>query len=337
VNDLLRELFVPRGGPDDSFVRWAAGMVGLLVVGALLLNALLRRGGAITADRARDVQRRTLAWLLIVPAVALPILLGRGWTMLAVCVLSLACWREFARATGVFRERLVSVAVVIVVLCVLFANLDHWPRLFFAAGPLGFVLVAMMALAGDRPQGYLQRTALGIFGVAFCAVGFGYLGLLANDPASRSILILLLLVTQLSDVCAYLTGSLIGSRPLCPNTSPRKTLEGSLGALAGSALIMVWLGPCVFADTPLADWRTLVAVGLLLGALAQLGDLMLSAVKRDIGIKDLGTLIPGHGGLLDRFDSLVLATPAYYHLISFFRGVATDVPVGLLSGGSAGL
>jgi phosphatidate cytidylyltransferase len=337
MSEPLRQLFVPTGALDDSFVRWTAGAIGLLIVVALALNALLRRGGVISIERAADAQRRTLAWLVIAPVVAVPILLGRGWTMLAVCLLSLACWREFARATGVFRERLVSVAVVIVVLCVLFANLDHWPRLFFAAGPLGFVLVAMMALAGDRPRGYLQRTALGIFGVAFCAVGFGYLGLLANDPASRSILILMLLVTQLSDVCAYVTGSTLGRRALCPNTSPRKTLEGALGALVGSTAIMLLLGPFVFTEPPLADWRTLAAIGLLLGALSQLGDLMLSAVKRDIGIKDLGTLIPGHGGLLDRFDSLVLATPAYYHLISFFRGVATEVPVGLFSGGSASL
>lgn len=334
MSETLRQLFIPTEPFGDLFVRWTAGLVAALIVGVLLVNVVLRRLGVVSPDLATDIQRRTLSWLVIAPAIGVPILLGRGWTMLAVCALSLLCWREFARATGVFREKLVSIAVVLTILCLCFANLDHWPGLFFAAGPLGFALVAMVGLAGDRPRGYLQRTALGVFGIAFCGIGFGYLGFLANDSQSRAILVLLFLITQLGDVSAYLCGKCFGRRLLAPNTSPKKTLEGSLGALVACTLLLVWLGPFVFPGTPLADRRVLVAIGVLLGVLTQLGDLMLSAVKRDIGIKDLGTLIPGHGGLLDRFDSLVLTAPAYFHLISYFRGIAVDEPIGRLGGGS---
>lgn len=334
--ETLQALFTPRGPLDDPFVRWVAWLVAGIIVAALAINEILLRLGVIGPQLGADIRRRTLSWAVLAPAIGVAILLGGGWTMLAVCLLSLACWRELARATGVFREKLVSAAVVITILVVLFANLDHWPRLLLAAGPLGSALVAMVALVGDRPKGYLQRTALGIFGIAFCAVGFGSLGFIANDADARPILVLLLLVTQLSDVSAYLSGKLLGRRPLCPNTSPRKTLEGALGALAVSTALVVWLGPCVFPDTPLADRRTLLGVGLLLGALAQLGDLMLSAVKRDIGIKDLGAVIPGHGGLLDRFDSLVLTAPVYFHLVSYFRGIAAGHPMGVFSGAGAG-
>ena len=334
--DSLQLIFTPRGPLDDSFVRWVAWLVAGIIVGALLLNEVLVRTGVVGRQLGSEIRRRTLSWAILAPAIGIAIVLGGGWTMLAVCLLSMVCWRELARATGVFREKLVSAAVVVTILAVLFANLDHWPRLLLAAGPLGSALVATVALVGDRPHGYLQRTALGVFGVAFCAVGLGSLGFIANDPDARPILVLLLLVTQLSDVSAYLCGKLFGRRLACPNISPRKTVEGAVGALAVSTGLVVWLGPCVFPDTPLADRRTLVGIGLLLGALAQLGDLMLSAVKRDIGIKDLGTVIPGHGGLLDRFDSLVLTAPVYFHLVSYFRGIAVDQPTGLFTGAGAG-
>lgn len=336
MTETLHRLFVPRGAFDDPFVRWAALGVMLLVLLALSINAILRRRGLLGAELSADVRRRTLTWAVLAPAIGIPILLGPGWTMLAACALSLACYREFARATGLFREKLVSLAVVATIVVVLVANLDHWPRLFLAAGPLGSALVAIVAMIGDRPKGYVQRTALGIFGLAFCGIGFGYLGMFANDQAYRPMLVLLLLGTQLNDVFAYVCGKSLGRHRLCPNTSPRKTLEGSLGALLLTTLLVAWMGRFVFAGTPLEEWRILLGIGLMLAVLGQLGDLMLSSVKRDIGIKDLGGVLPGHGGLLDRFDSLVLATPALFHLISYHRGIAVGEPVGVFFHAGAG-
>lgn len=336
MNESLRRLFVPHGAFDDPFVRWAAAAVVLLVVAALAINALLRRRGLIDPELSSDIRRRTLTWAALVPAIAVPILLGPGWTMLAACALSLLCYREFARATGLFREKLVSAAVVATILLVLAANLDHWPRLFLAAAPLGSALIAIVAMLGDRPKGYVQRAALGVFGLAFCGIGFGYLGMFANDRAYRPMLVLLLLGTQLNDVFAYLCGKSFGRHRLLPNTSPRKTLEGSLGALLLTTLLVAWMGRFVFAGTPLEEWRVLLGVGLMVAVLGQLGDLMLSSIKRDVGVKDLGSTLPGHGGLLDRFDSLVLATPALFHLISYHRGIAVGEPIGVFFHPGAG-
>lgn len=336
VTDVLRTLFVPRGVFDSAFVLWSAVAVAALIVVVLAAGAIMRRRGVLANDTAADLRTRTLTWIFLAPAIAVPILLGPGWTMLAVCALSLACLHEFARGTGLFREKLVTASVVVTILVILAANLDHWPRLFLAAGPLGSALVAMAAMLGDRPKGYLQRTALGIFGLAFCGVGLGYMGMIANDRDYRPIIVLLLLGTQLNDVFAFLVGRTFGRHRFCPNTSPRKTLEGALGAMVLTTLVVVWLGGHVFAGTPLEDWRALAGMGLMLSVLGQLGDLMLSSIKRDIGVKDLGKILPGHGGLLDRFDSLVLATPAYFHLVSYHRGIAVDSPVGVLFGAGAG-
>lgn len=120
---------------------------------------------------------------------------------------------------------------------------------------------------------------------------------------------------------------------LLPHTSPNKTIGGSLGAIVFTTLLVVMLGRHVFAGTLLAGTRYLVELGVILSLSGQAGDLVLSSVKRDLGIKDLGTLIPGHGGLLDRFDSLILAATAYFHFVGYYLGFGLDEPVRIFSGG----
>ena len=97
------------------------------------------------------------------------------------------------------------------------------------------------------------------------------------------------------------------------------------------ALLVASLGHFIFAGTPMGDWVHLLPLGVLVALAGQLGDLVLSAIKRDLGLKDIGTTIPGHGGLLDRFDSILLVAPAAFHYIGFFNGVGKDEPARLMS------
>ena len=99
-----------------------------------------------------------------------------------------------------------------------------------------------------------------------------------------------------------------------------------------TTLLVVALGWQVFAGTEMQDVGRLIALGILLSVTGQAGDLVLSSVKRDLGIKDLGTLIPGHGGLLDRFDSLILAAPAYFHFVGYYLGWGLDQPTQIFFG-----
>jgi phosphatidate cytidylyltransferase len=161
----------------------------------------------------------------------------------------------------------------------------------------------------------------------------GHLGFLANDPRYRAWVIFTILATELNDVFAYISGRLFGRKKLAPLTSPNKTEAGAIGALCLTTLLTVLLGPRVFAGTELAKLHHLVTLGLLISAAGQLGDLMFSSIKRDLGIKDLGATIPGHGGLLDRFDSLIPVAPAVFHFINYHVGVAGGEPVRIFSGG----
>jgi phosphatidate cytidylyltransferase len=305
---------------DQPVTAW----ISLTIIGLMILSGgvawLLRKFALIGAATYGDVIGRWKSWSWLSICMMLPILLGAGYTIAAVTLLSLGCYREFARATGVFRFHLISLAAVAGILVVNFAVFDHYDRLFFATAPLTVALIAVVTIPQDRPQGYTQRVALGTIGFLLFGFSFAYIGNIANAANYRPVLLLMILAVSLNDIFAYCTGRLLGKRKLLPQTSPNKTLAGSLGALCLTTLVVVIIGHFVFAETATGAWHWLLILGLLISSLGQLGDLVLSSIKRDVGVKDLGTLIPGHGGLLDRFDSLVLVPPVVYHFLSLIQG-----------------
>ena len=309
----------------------AVAVAGLLVLTPLLV-ALLGRLGKVDAKGRRELWRRYLSWLVLAPAMVVPILLGPGWTVLAVGLLSLLCYREYALATGLFREKTLSVVVVLGVVLLTLANLDHWYGLFVALPPLVVGTIATASVLADRPQGYIQRVALAVLGFVLFGSGLAHLGFLANDADYRPILLLVVLAVELNDIFAYVSGKTFGRRRLAPRTSPNKTLGGALGALLLTTALVAGCGRWVFAGTPLAGWGHLVVLGVLVSVMGQVGDLILSSIKRDLGIKDMAATLPGHGGLLDRFDSLILVAPVVFHYVHYFAGVAAGLPARIVTG-----
>jgi phosphatidate cytidylyltransferase len=156
---------------------------------------------------------------------------------------------------------------------------------------------------------------------------------MANDADYRPILLMLLLTVELNDVFAFIAGKLIGRRQLVPLTSPNKTIGGALGALVLTGTLAAVIGHFVFLGGPMDSPLLLLGLGLIISVAGQLGDLMLSSIKRDLGIKDMGRVIPGHGGILDRFDSLILVAPAVFHYVGYFRGVGDTQVQRIITGG----
>jgi phosphatidate cytidylyltransferase len=280
----------------------------------------LRRMGRVDGQQFSEVMLRWKSWLWLVLLMILPILLGAAWLMAAVCLLSLLCYREYARATGLFREKVISLIVVLGILLMTFATVDNYPRLFLASSILTVGVLAVVTIPQDRPKGYIQRVALGMFGFLLFGYCFGYIGFMANEARYRPIVILILLGVELNDVFAFCVGKLVGGPKLLPNTSPGKTVAGALGALVLTTALVASLGHHVFAGSAMDHLVPLLFLGAGLSLLGQLGDLVVSSIKRDVGVKDIGAIIPGHGGLLDRFDSLVLVAPAAYHYLSLLLG-----------------
>jgi phosphatidate cytidylyltransferase len=323
-------------GASHAFDHPVTLVLTLALAGVLLVTPVviwvLSRLGRIDAKLRAELILRYRSWLVLTPLILVPILFGAAWTILGVGVLSLLCYREYARATGLFREKAVSLVVVVGILAVTFTALDHWYRFFVALVPFTIGLIAIVAILRDQPKGYIQRVALGLLGFALFGSSLGHLGCLANDRNYRPILILILLCVELNDVFAFVVGKTLGKRKLAPNTSPKKTVGGALGALVLTTLLMVGVGWFVFRGTALASFVHLPILGLLVSALGQFGDLMLSSIKRDLDIKDMAATIPGHGGLLDRFDSVILVAPVVFHYLNYFVGVGTDQPTRVITG-----
>jgi phosphatidate cytidylyltransferase len=315
-------LFEISNAFDHPAVRFIIlGLAAILALTPLVIGLLTLSGKAGPSLR-KDLWERYRSWFFFIPMMFGPILLGAAWTIAGVGALGLVCYREFARATGLFRERLTSALVVLGILAITAAVADHWYGFFVAIPPLMLAIMAAAAILLDQPRGYIQRLALGVFAFLLFGVCFGYLGYFANDTRYRPILLWLISAVALNDIFAYITGKSFGRRKLAPNTSPNKTLGGSLGALILTTAYAALLGHWVFRGTAMDHPLHLLAVGAILSVAGQFGDLTLSSIKRDLGIKDWAATFPGHGGFLDRFNSLLFAAPAAFHYLSFIlRGI----------------
>ena len=160
--------------------------------------------------------------------------------------------------------------------------------------------------------------------IGWLCLGFFYLPLLLSHiwflrqlESGRAWIFLVLLAVMLCDTCAYFFGSNFGKRKLYPAVSPNKSIEGGLGGLAGAVLAVLIAGVTFLPEIGVVDG---VVVGLLLGVVGQLGDLFESLLKRACEVKDSGSMIPGHGGLLDRLDSLLFAFALAYYIARFGYG-----------------
>lgn len=297
-----------------------AGIVGALAVTPLLFLAL-QAAGKDTPELRADLWTRYKSWLILAPLMVGPLLLGRLPAILGVAVLGAMCYREFARVIGLFRHRIVSGMVALGGVLITWAIAIQWYGFFHALTSLFVCMIVIAALFTDSPKGYIQRVALGIFCFVLFGICLGHFSYLANSKFGAPIQIAILLCVELNDIFAYCTGKAFGRRKLCPGTSPKKTVGGAIGALILTTALFATLAHFIFAGSVLDQPVHLIALGLLLSFTGQCGDLVMSSIKRDLGIKDMAATIPGHGGLLDRFDSLLFVGPAMFHYIRYFHGI----------------
>lgn len=185
----------------------------------------------------------------------------------------------------------------------------------FAASVVGsFLATAILEIANGQCRGATSSAALSVFAGVYTAFPLAYMILLRGRPGGDSLYYFFLLTAAIwaNDTTAYFAGSAWGRHRLAPAISPKKTYEGAAAGLVGAALAGLGLA-AAFGRQP---WSALV-LGVFIGLCGQLGDLFESMLKRDLGVKDSGSFLPGHGGVLDRFDSLFFAAPLLYYLLSY--------------------
>ena len=298
------------------------GLVGVLSSASAVATALTFRAGAAVGPTLANLNRRIRAWWLMVALAAAAFLVGEGGVLVLFAFVSFAALREYVTLTHSSRsDHWVLLAMFGVVIPVQYWLVwDAWYGLFTIFIPVYCFLAmpALAALRGDTKR-FLERVAEQQWGVMLSVYCISHIPALATLEIpgfeGRGLLLVafLLITVQGSDVLQYVCGTLFGRRALASSVSPAKTWEGLAGGLAGAGLIGAMLSPMTpFIGSQAAAFAVLSAV------MGIAGGLVASAIKRDLGVKDWGGLIGGHGGMLDRADSLVFAAPVFFHLVRYF-------------------
>ncbi len=301
------------------FQFYAAVSFAILVVAGLIL-ATLRWGLHQNVERAWNSY---CGWLVMVPVLLGVIFLGRIPSIVFFTAVGIFGFKEFARATGLYRDWYMTGAVYVAIIVTGCTSLPTdarqgvpgWYGMFMAWPVFAIAGILLIPILRNRVQGQLQAIALSIVGFIYFGWMFGHLAFLANAKYAYAYLLFVLFAVEINDVAAFTFGKLFGRHPLRSNISPNKTCEGAIGALAVS-LVLPWLVHFTF---PHFKPRDLILAGLIVGIGGQLGDLAISVIKRDLGIKDMGAVIPGHGGILDRIDSLIYVAPLFLHMVRYFH------------------
>ncbi len=292
---------------DPVFRAYVAILFVVLVLAGLVL-VLLQSAFRIELG---SVWKTYFSWLVMAPLAAVAILGGRVIFIVGVSALALCAAREFARvaqlerATGV----VVSAGIIALGLCAL-----GTPQLFSPIALVTGALVLLLPIVRNRARGALAQMSLGLLAFLYLGWMFGHLALLANLEGATGYLCFILFATEFCDVAAFCCGKMFGRHPLRSEISPCKTWEGALGALV-VAMLLPWLLRFTFPWFPPNE---LLCIGLIVGLGAPVGDLSISLLKRELGAKDMGRAIPGHGGVLDRIDSLIFVAPLFTALVQHY-------------------
>ena len=305
---------------NDIFLTYLVIIGGLLAFAGLLLGTLRLLGRNVSG-----VWKTYRGWLIMVPIVLGTIFLGRAAFIGGITLLAIVGFKEFARATGLYEDWWLTGLVYLSIVALGIASympdprqdFPGWYGLFTALPAYVIAAIVLVPILRNRAKGQLQQVALAIVGFVYFGWMFSHLGFLANATYAYGYILYLVFAVEINDVAAFTCGKLFGKHKLRENISPNKTIEGSIGAILISALIpfLLW-----FSFPHFEPWH-LILTGLIVGIGGQLGDLVISFIKRDIGIKDMGNVIQGHGGILDRVDSMIFVAPIFFHVIRWIHGI----------------
>jgi phosphatidate cytidylyltransferase len=309
--------------PREKFYWLIGGIACVLVIASIIGRVLLRRAGSAASLAVIDnLNARVHAWWAMVAVFSAAFMIGTNATIVMFAFISFFALREFITLTPtrLGDHHALSLAFFVLIPLQYWLIGIHWYALFSIFIPVyAFLLLpALSALAGDA-ENFLERTAKiqwGIMITIYCishAPALLLLDIPGYEGQNALLLFYLVLIVQLSDVLQYVFGKLFGKTKIAPVVSPSKTVEGFAGGAASATLIgaaMWWITPF----TPLQS----AAMAFVIVLMGFLGGLTLSAVKRSLGAKDWGTMIKGHGGMMDRMDSVVFAAPIFFHLTRYF-------------------
>ncbi|HEY8508639.1 MAG TPA: phosphatidate cytidylyltransferase [Steroidobacteraceae bacterium] len=300
-----------------------AGIVVALIL-ASIIGVWLNRRASSEAARAtvENFRARVNAWWVMIAVLAVAFALGKTATLVLFGFISFFALREFITLTPTRPSDYMPLVLAFFVLLPMqyvLIGMNQYGTFVIFIPVYGFLLLAIAATLAADTREFLERNAKIQWATMITIYCISYVPALlllripGYEGSSALLLFYLLLVVQLSDVLQYVFGKLFGKRKLAPVLSPSKTVEGLVGGGLSATLIggaLAWITPF---SVPAA-----LAISFVIVVMGTLGGLTLSAMKRGLGAKDWGVMIEGHGGMLDRMDSVSFAAPVFFHITRFF-------------------
>lgn len=309
--------------PDLKTECLFAGVLALLLLasaaGWILKHAL---HGESARKVVANLNARIRSWWIMCIVFATALAAGKTASCVLFGLVSFVALREFITLTPTRRHdhRALFWAFFIILPYQYWLVASDWYGMFSICIPVyAYLLIPIRnALAGDTER-FLERTSKIQWGLMVCVYFVSYTpGLLdlhipGYEKQNAKLLFFMVFVVQISDVMQYIWGKCCGRHPIAPKVSPNKTVEGFLGG----GFTSIALGTALWWITPFNPLQAAVisAVVVLMGFF---GGLVMSAIKRDLGVKDYGEMLPGHGGMMDRIDSLCFAAPVFFHIVRYY-------------------
>jgi phosphatidate cytidylyltransferase len=309
-------------GHNSTTLYYAlGGLWAVLVLASMLVFAFSR----IKKERDHtELIQRTQSWWIMIGAFSVALAAEPTWSLVFLGFISFLALKEFFSQIPTRRadRRVLFWAYLSIPVQYYWAGIE-WYGMFIIFIPVYmFLFVAFRMIISQHTDGFLKSAATIHWGLMTCVFSLSHMGFLLMLPEVRTIggpggaglLFYLVVLTQFNDVAQYVWGRTLGKRKVLPVVSPKKTWAGLLGGIATTMLMAVVLAPWL---TPFPALQA-AGAGLIIGVFGFVGDVSISAIKRDLGVKDFGSLIPGHGGILDRIDSLTFTAPLFFHYTWYY-------------------
>lgn len=308
---------------QETLIAIFAGVFAILFLSSAIAALLRWRLASGAASSTLDnLDARIKAWWVMIGFLALAFWIGRAGVIALFAFVSFQSLREFISLTHTRRgdhRALVWSFFFFLPLQYLLIAID-WYGLFSILIPVyAFLLLPISSALGEDTTRFLERAAKVQWGLMICVYCLSHVPALMTlqipgyTGRNALLIVFLILTVQSSDVFQYVWGKLLGRHRLSPNISPSKTVEGLVGGIATSTAV----GAALWWMTPFLPWQAAL-IALAINVMGFFGGFVLSAIKRDRGVKDWGHMIEGHGGMLDRVDSISFSAPIFFHIIRYW-------------------
>ena len=303
-------------------VLWSMGAIAALLV-IVTVGVYL-----VPAWQQNELQQRMTSWCWMVAIFAVTLIANRSIAICLFWFLSFLAFKEYISliSTRLSDRRVLFWAYLAIAIQYYWIAI-HWYVMFLIFIPIyAFLFLPMRMVIAGETKGFLKAIGTLHWGLMLTVFSLGHLAYLLMLPdrgnplaGSAGLVLYLVFLTEINDIAQYIWGKSFGRHPVTPTVSPNKTWEGLLGGVLTTTSLATAIAPWL---TPF-DWIHALGVGAIVSSAGFFGDVTVSALKRDLGVKDSGTLIPGHGGILDRIDSLTYTAPLFFHftVYFYFRGI----------------